>query len=84
MGSEMSESKPGWLLTKRYGLAAYRDPSQWGNDLREEYPASCYGQLIELTRRTTSRPRALLLWWGWRLHRSFDAAADRGLIRWNR
>ncbi len=58
------------LLTKRHGLAAYRDPSQWGNDLRGEYPTSRYGQLIELTRRTTSRPRALLLWWRRRLRRA--------------
>jgi hypothetical protein len=48
------------LLTKRHQLTAYRDPSQWGNDLREQYPASTYGQLIELTRRSTSRRRALL------------------------
>jgi hypothetical protein len=58
------------LLTKRHGLAAYRDPSQWGNDLREEYPTSGYGQLIELTRRATSRPRALLSWGQRRLHRT--------------
>ena len=39
------------LLTKKYGLEAYRDPSQWGNELIEFYPNSPYGQLIELTRK---------------------------------
>ncbi len=64
------------LLTKRYGLTAYRDPSQWGNSLREEYPASTYGQLIELTRERTSGPDALLLWW-WRRMRARRSSASR-------
>jgi len=34
------------LLTKKYEFEAYRDPSQWGNDVRERYPNSPYGQLI--------------------------------------
>jgi hypothetical protein len=38
------------LLTKKYDLAAHRDPSQWGNEARALYPASNYGQLIDLTR----------------------------------
>lgn len=36
------------LLTKKYGLGAYRDPSQWGNHIRKEN--SPYGQIIESTR----------------------------------
>lgn len=42
------------LLTKKYELGAYRDPSQWGNKVKELYPASNYDQLIELTRRKGS------------------------------
>lgn len=38
------------LLTKKYGLDAYRDPSQWGNGRKESYPNSQYEQLIEHTR----------------------------------
>ena len=38
------------LLTKKYELQAYRDPSQWGNKSRHVYPQSKYDQLIELTR----------------------------------
>jgi hypothetical protein len=62
------------LLTKRHGLTTYRDPSQFGNDLREEYPASTYGQLIDLTRSRTSRPRGLLLSWWKRLRTRPDTA----------
>jgi hypothetical protein len=41
------------LLAKRYDFPAHRDPSQWGNDQRADYPQSVYGQLIELTRART-------------------------------
>ena len=41
------------LLSKRYGLPAYRDPSQWGNGLEAAYPNSPYPQLIEHTRKRT-------------------------------
>jgi len=41
------------LLSKRAGVPAYRDPSQWGNALRLEYPESRYGQVIDLTRHRT-------------------------------
>lgn len=39
------------LLTKRYNLAAYRDPSQYGNVFFEMYPKSKYSQLLFLTRQ---------------------------------
>jgi hypothetical protein len=39
------------LLSKQHGLAAHRDPSQWGNDVRDLYPQSPYEQLIDHTRR---------------------------------
>ncbi len=39
------------LLSKKYQLNAYRDPTQWGNGLMEEYPTSNYNQIIESTRR---------------------------------
>jgi hypothetical protein len=45
------------LLTKRYDLPAFRDPSQWGNELRHCYPTSEYGQIIEHTRK---RSRSVL------------------------
>jgi len=63
------------LLTKRYGLSAYRDPSQYGNDLREDYPTSTYGQLIDLTRSRTSRPGGLALSW-WKRLRARHAWVD--------
>jgi len=39
------------LLTKRHGLRAFRDPSQWGNAVRERYADSCYGQILVHTRQ---------------------------------
>jgi hypothetical protein len=57
------------LLTKRHGLDAYRDPSQFGNDQREQHPTSTYGQLIDLTRSKTRRPAGLALSW-WKRFRS--------------
>jgi len=39
------------LLTKKYGLKSFRDPSQWGIDEKKNYPSSKYEQLIVSTRR---------------------------------
>jgi hypothetical protein len=39
------------LLCKRHNIAAYRDPSQYGNDFKEYYPTSTYPQILELTRK---------------------------------
>jgi hypothetical protein len=39
------------LLSKKYDLNAYRDPSQWGNSLKNFYINSKYEQLIEHTRK---------------------------------
>lgn len=39
------------ILTKKYNLAAYRDPSQYGNFLKDKYVNSKYPQFIELTRK---------------------------------
>jgi len=67
------------LLTKRYGLDAYRDPSQFGNDLRADYPTSTYGQLIDLTRSRTSRPAGLIRSW-WKRRQMLDARyPERGV-----
>jgi hypothetical protein len=38
------------LLSKKYGLTTFRDPSQWGNSRIAEYKNSPYPQLIEHTR----------------------------------
>lgn len=38
------------LLTKKYNLPAYRDPSQWGNGAKQYYANSDYDQIIEHTR----------------------------------
>jgi len=38
------------LLTKRRGLRAFRDPSQWGNPFFEQFPESTYPQVIQHTR----------------------------------
>lgn len=39
------------LLSKKYNPDAYRDPSQWGNSLKNLYPNSNYEQIIEHTRK---------------------------------
>lgn len=39
------------LLTKKYKLVAFRDPSQFGNSLKAEYLNSNYNQFIQLTRK---------------------------------
>lgn len=39
------------LLTKKYDLTAYRDPSQYGNMYTELYPTSNYSQLLISTRQ---------------------------------
>jgi hypothetical protein len=39
------------LLTKKYNLDAFRDPSQWGNKAKQFYKNSNYEQLIEHTRK---------------------------------
>ena len=60
------------LLTKRHGLIAYRDPSQWGNDSRDEFSTSSYDQLLELTRKKTFRPDVLARsWWKQRGRRDY-------------
>jgi len=38
------------LLTKRYHLSAFRDPTQWGNGDIDHYPNSLYPQVIVHTR----------------------------------
>jgi hypothetical protein len=42
------------LLTKKYGLSAYRDPSQYGNETKHYYANSNYEQIIEHTRKTNA------------------------------
>ncbi len=43
------------LLTKKYGLQAFRDPSQWGNKQQTHYPNSSYPQIIEHTRQASPK-----------------------------
>lgn len=51
------------LLTKKEGLPAFRDPSQWGNPFQADYPSSTYPQLLELTRlRDVPRKTQLKRW----------------------
>lgn len=38
------------LLTKKYNLEIFRDPSQWGNGVKKIYQNSKYEQIIEHTR----------------------------------
>lgn len=40
------------LLTKKYDVVAYRDPSQFGNGVKQYYSNSNYEQIIEHTRET--------------------------------
>lgn len=39
------------LLTKKHGIKAYRDPSQWGDEYCHLYPDSPYPSIINLTRK---------------------------------
>lgn len=39
------------LLTKKYKIKAYRDPSQFGNNYKDLYPESKYPQLLKSTRQ---------------------------------
>jgi len=39
------------LLSKKHEIPAHRDPSQWGNSRRSDYPNSPYPQVIEHTRQ---------------------------------
>jgi hypothetical protein len=64
------------LLTKRYGLDAYRDPSQFGNDQREQHPNSTYGQLIDLTRSRMRRPVGFARAWWKRFRTRRDTASS--------
>ena len=34
------------LLTKKYNIESFRDPSNWGNSLLNDYPKSSYGQVL--------------------------------------
>jgi hypothetical protein len=52
------------LLIKKYDLQPYRDPSQYGNGLRDFYSNSKYDQLIVHTRKK-NRLRYLLHLFGW-------------------
>ena len=48
------------LLTKKYGLKAFRDPSQWGNSRVAEYQNSSYGQIVWHTRSRNPKEAKLL------------------------
>jgi len=43
------------LLTKKHGVPAFRDPSQWGNSVHAAYPNSSYPQIINHVRRISGR-----------------------------
>jgi hypothetical protein len=47
------------LLTKKYGLQAFRDPSQWGNNRKHLYTNSDYPQIIEHTRQKNPKQAKL-------------------------
>lgn len=44
------------LLSKRHGIKAFRDPSQWGNDAKQRHADSGYGQIIQHTRQRNAQP----------------------------
>ena len=48
------------LLTKKYSLPAFRDPSQWGNPRINEYENSQYDQIVEHTRSKAPKEARLL------------------------
>lgn len=41
------------LLTKKYNLQSFCDPSQYGNEMRSKFSNSLYGQVLVLTRKRT-------------------------------
>lgn len=45
------------LLTKKYDLAVFRDPSQWGNSQIQNYKNSTYGQILNHTRHIEEQRR---------------------------
>jgi hypothetical protein len=47
------------LLSKKLGLSAFRDPSQWGNSQMSMFPNSNYPQLIEHTRQKSPKQATL-------------------------
>jgi hypothetical protein len=47
------------LLSKKYGLMAFRDPSQFGNQMIHLHPESHYGQLMIATRARNPPPKTL-------------------------
>jgi hypothetical protein len=47
------------LLSKKLGLSAFRDPSQWGNSQMDLFPNSSYPQLIEHTRQKSPKQATL-------------------------
>jgi hypothetical protein len=48
------------LLSKKHGLSAFRDPSQWGNSRIQGYVNSDYEQIIEHTRSKAPKEARLL------------------------
>lgn len=58
------------LLTKRYGIEAFRDPSQWGNAMKAQFPNSPYPQLVDHTRKRNAYGRLSQIW------RFFDRLRD--------
>ena len=54
------------LMTKKYKLASFRDPSQFGNGREADYPNSAYGQIIVHTRKKNRFRYLLHHFLGWR------------------
>ncbi|MBN1317288.1 MAG: hypothetical protein JXA42_17530 [Anaerolineales bacterium] len=61
------------LLTKKYDLDPFRDPSQFGNGQVDDYPNSNYGQIIVHTRK---KNRLLLLLFLMSSLKSWDDLCD--------
>jgi hypothetical protein len=60
------------LLSKKYGLQGFRDPSQWGNNRIAEYSNSDYPQILEHTRQKSPKQAKF----GYRLKRFFFPRYD--------
>jgi hypothetical protein len=61
------------LLSKKYGLQAFRDPSQWGNSRMHEYANSNYPQIVNLTRQANPKNKGLKFLMGNYLAQSLNA-----------
>ncbi len=64
------------LLTKKYQIKAFRDPSQWGNAWVSNHPDSSYDQILVITRKKSTD-------YGWvYILKTFFKVVVKRLLQW--